>query len=84
MLEDELKSTKTDFNTERRHKRRLEKLIKDCTVAIRLVLRVRKHNYVKKCVILLTQNTHLHPIDPPSFFSEGLYSVMEKFDLIIL
>ena len=39
MLEDELKITKTDFNTERRHKRRLEKLIKDCTVAIRLVLR---------------------------------------------
>jgi hypothetical protein len=48
MLEDELKITKTDFNTERRHKRRLEKLIKDCTVAIRLVLRVRKNNYVKK------------------------------------
>jgi hypothetical protein len=48
MLEDELKNTKTDFNTERKHKRRLEKLIEDCTVAIRLVLRVRKNNYVKK------------------------------------
>lgn len=40
MLEEELRTTRNDLSTERRHKRRLEKLIKDCTIAIRMVLRV--------------------------------------------
>ncbi|XP_063433263.1 cilia- and flagella-associated protein 157-like [Mytilus trossulus] len=39
MLEEELRTTRNDLSTERRHKRRLEKLIKDCTIAIKMVLR---------------------------------------------
>lgn len=49
MLEEELRTTRNDLSTERRHKRRLEKLIKDCTIAIRMVLRVCSLFYLRHC-----------------------------------